>query len=333
MKQRSEASFHENRRAVTAVVISIFLFVPILLWDRYGTYLKFSSVPQKTETVQVPEQFDDPCIHPGTVIEIDYPAKDYTRNTNVIKPAFVYLPYGYDDSGNTKYDVLYLMHGWMMTAGDFYSDEFHIKTLFDHLIDNGNCRPFIAVSLTFDAENRPQSYERSVEELAIFHYEFAHDVLPYIENQFPTYAEDTSVKGLKRSREHRAFAGFSMGAVTTWHQFIFNLNYVHSFLSMSGDCWIKGNNGGLLHTDATVNELIKAIRRDGWHAGDFLIYAGVGTIDPMYRQVDTQITEMMRRQEFTAENLFYGVKENGYHDMTAAREYFYNALPLIFPAE
>jgi hypothetical protein len=24
------------------------------------------------------------------------------------------------------------------------------------------------------------------------------------------------------SREHRAFGGFSLGSVTTWHQFIFN---------------------------------------------------------------------------------------------------------------
>lgn len=31
--------------------------------------------------------------------------------------AYVYLPYGYDEKdGDTRYDILYLMHGWGMTA-------------------------------------------------------------------------------------------------------------------------------------------------------------------------------------------------------------------------
>ena len=35
-------------------------------------------------------------------------------------------------------------------------------------------------------------------------------------------------EGLQASREHRAFGGFSLGAVTTWYQFIYNLDYIKS---------------------------------------------------------------------------------------------------------
>lgn len=37
------------------------------------------------------------------------------------------------------------------------------------------------------------------------------------EDRYSTYAEGTSAQELTESRSHRAFAGFSMGSVTTWH--------------------------------------------------------------------------------------------------------------------
>ena len=42
------------------------------------------------------------------------------------------------------------------------------------------------------------------------------DTIPAIESKYSTYAgKDTSVEGLQKSRDHRAFAGFSMGSFTT----------------------------------------------------------------------------------------------------------------------
>ena len=53
----------------------------------------------------------------------------------------------------------------------------------------------------------------------------------------------------------------------------------------------------------------------------------------MHDQVDSQVQEMMRRQEFCAENMVYEIKDNGYHDMNAVREYLYNALPAVFAGD
>ena len=318
-----------QNRAAAVCLLAAAGFILALAWDRCSTYWKRSSEPAVIHTLPLPEYYAQACERVGTVIRIDYPAKDYTAGTDVVKPAYVYLPYGYDRQ--KEYDVLYLIHGWMMQAQDYYADEFGIKTMFDHLIDEGKTKPFIAVSLTFDAENRPQSYERSVEELALFHYELREYALPYLEETLAVYKNSTGRGGYGKTRDHRAAAGFSMGGVTVWHQFIFNLDLIRSFIPISADSWINGQQSGLLHTDATVNRLVSSIRNGGFHADDYFIYAGEGTNDPMFEQMDAQLNEMKRRQEFSAENTVIGIKDEGYHDMVLVREQLYNALPLIFP--
>ena len=321
-----------NKRAAAVSIAGMILLAFALLYDRYGTYWKRSSELNVQYSEPVPEEYAGECAHPGTVIQIDYPSRDYTTQTPVTKPAFVYLPYGYDETGDVKYDVIYLMHGWMMQAEDYYADQFQIQELFDHMIENRDTAPFIAISLSFDAENRPQTYQRSVEELALFHYELREYAMPYLETRLHTFAKSSAASDLRASRSHRAFAGFSMGGVTAWHQFIFNLDLIHSFIPMSADSWIKGHNGGALHADATVNELAKAIHRGGYSRSDYFIYAGNGTLDPMFSSMDEQIQEMRKRQEFDSVNMIYGIKENGYHDMYAVREHLFHALPRVFPA-
>ena len=68
----------------------------------------------------MPEEYFAPSDHPGQVVEITYDSRDYTDAAEpaIQKAAYVYLPYGYDEADQeTRYDVLYLMHGWTMTAG------------------------------------------------------------------------------------------------------------------------------------------------------------------------------------------------------------------------
>ena len=52
------------------------------------------------------------------------------------KTAYVYLPYGYDEADeDTRYDILYLMHGWTMTAGDFFDEtQSGIVPMLDHML-------------------------------------------------------------------------------------------------------------------------------------------------------------------------------------------------------
>ncbi len=63
-------------------------------------------------THPVPNQYFSEATEQGQVVRIEYESKDYTRDDRPAtrKPAYVYLPYGYDES--RQYDVVYLMHGW-----------------------------------------------------------------------------------------------------------------------------------------------------------------------------------------------------------------------------
>ena len=205
---------------------------------------------EQTEYISaVPKEYFAPSGHPGQVVEITYDSRNYTDPAEpaIQKTAYVYLPYGYDEADeDTRYDVLYLMHGWTMTAGDFFDPaQSDIVPLLDHMI---------------------------------------------VESRYHTYAQDVTEEGLQASREHRAFGGFSLGAVTTWYQFIYNLDYIKYFVPMSGDCWIMGTYGGLYQPVETVDYLEQVVSDGGWDGDDFCIYQGIGTSDPIWDQTDSQIT-------------------------------------------
>ena len=289
----------------------------------------------QTEYISVvPEEYFAPSDHPGQVVEITYDSHDYTDPAEpaIQKTAFVYLPYGYDETDeNTQYNILYLMHGWTMTAGDFFDPaQSGIVPMLDHMVENGDIPPVIVVCATFDAQNQSQGFSRSVEELSVFHRDLRENLIPYVESHYHTYAEDVTEEGLRASREHRAFGGFSLGAVTTWYQFIYNLDYIKYFVPMSGDCWIMGNYGGRNYPVETVDYLEQVVADGGWSGDDFYIYQGIGTSDPIWDQTDSQIQEMLTRDLFTADNLHYAIIQGGRHDIDACERYLYHALQTFF---
>ena len=221
-----------------------------------------------------------------------------------------------------------------MTVGDFFFFfQSGIVNMLDHMIESGDIPPVIVVCATFDVQNQPQNFSRSVEELSVFHRDLRENLIPAVESRFHTYAEDTTEDGLEASREHRAFGGFSLGAVTTWYQFIHNLDYIKYFLPMSGDCWIMGTYGGLYYPAETVDYLEEMLESEGWQEHDFRIYQGIGTSDPIWDQTDSQIQEMLRRERFTPENLHYAIIRNGRHDIDACERYLYHGLQDVFGKE
>ena len=223
------------------------------------------------------------------------------------------------------------MHGWTMTAGDFFDPaQSSIVSMLDHMIENGDIPPVIVVCATFDARNQPQEFSRAGEELSEFHRDLREDLIPYVESRYRTYAENVTEEGLRASRAHRTFGGFSLGAVTTWYQFIYNLDYIKYFVPMSGDCWIMGTYGGRNYPVETVDYLEQVVSDGGWSGDDFSIYQGIGTDDPIWDQTDCQIQEMLTRDLFTADNLHYAIIRGGRHDIDACERYLYHALQNFF---
>ena len=100
-------------------------------------------------------------------------------------------------------------------GGEGQSSE--LKRILDNLIANGEMEPLLVVTPTFyPMDNADNSVSTAGELAACFPDELANDLIPTVEPQYSTYAETTDPQGLTASRGHRAFGGFSMGAVTTW---------------------------------------------------------------------------------------------------------------------
>lgn len=288
------------------------------------------AIPQSGMTTPVPDGYFQPSTHQGTVVEFSYKTHDYPGDGSAItKTCYVYLPYGYDNDPDARYDVLYLMHGWGGHAGEYF--EYGGKELIDQMIERGDVRPLIAVSPSFYAPATSGDFSSSVGALRVFHEEFAADLMPAVEGAFRAYAASTSPDDLVASRDHRAFGGFSLGSVTTWMEFCHDTDYIRYFLPMSGSCWYFGGYGDF-QTTRNVDFIERLVAEHDLDERGYFIYFTTGTQDTVKSQSIDMANEMLARGTFPPEHFVFYQKDGGYHDFDAVREYCYNALPLFFPA-
>ena len=286
-------------------------------------------IPQTGWTNAVPASYTAAATQQGTVVPLTYDTKDYPRDEAPIrKTAYVYLPYGYDENDrSTRYNILYLMHGWGGHAGEYF--EFVAKNIFDHMIENGETPPLIIVSASFYNENSNYDFSGSIDEFRAFHLDFENALMPAVEGKYHTYAASTSEEDLKSSRDHRAFGGFSLGSVTTWLQFCHDIDYIRWFLPMSGSCWYYGTYGDF-QIKKNVDFIEQLIEDKNLDERGYFIYHAVGTNDTVKSQSIDMANEMLSRETFTPEHYVFYQKDGGYHDFDAVQEYLYNALPLFF---
>ena len=182
----------------------------------------------------VPGMFDSvDAKQQGSVEEIRYATKAYaTDERDVEKRALVYLPYGY--SPETRYNILYLMHGTGDDENYWLSTYAYNKTMLDNLIANGDISPLIVVTPTFYVEDDLK--DTGLDPLTYsFREELRNDLMPAVESRYSTFAETADGEGFAASRDHRAFAGLSRGSVTTLHSaFCGSLDYFSWFGTFSG---------------------------------------------------------------------------------------------------
>ena len=153
----------------------------------------------------------------GTIEKISYTSKDYFGDkSDVEKEAYVYLPYGYDES--KQYNVLYLMHGiggdeeeWGMTGSTS-----RVKCIMDNLIYHGDIEPFIVVTPNGRSAKNHAKNGSDYGSFYVFGQELRNDLIPYIESHYSTYAEySEDGYDMTATRNHRAMAGLSMGGMQT----------------------------------------------------------------------------------------------------------------------
>ena len=313
--------------------------VPLLIslagCSRQGTHeAGYSQVDAKTGyTDPVPSSYTSSAQEAGTVVKFDYDSKDYVRGSEeIVKTAYVYLPYGYDEEDNeTKYDIIYLMHGWGGHAGEYF-EYASLKNIFDNMIANKDIPPVIIVSPSFYNARSNRDFSSSIDEFRQFHKDFEENLMPAVEGGFHTFAMSSAKEDLMASRDHRIFGGFSLGSVTTWLQFCYGSDYIHYFLPMSGSCWYYGTYGDF-QIEKNVDFIENLVKEKNLDDKGYFIYFTTGTNDTVKSQSLQMAEEMLRRECFTTDHFRFYQKEEGYHDFNAVQEYLYNALPLFLKEE
>ena len=279
----------------------------------------------------VPTEWNSPAERQGRVEAFDY------TSGNAVKTAYVYLPYGYDDAAETRYNILYFMHGGGGWAAQFYNRDYALNDILDHAIESGEIEPLIVVTPTFyPPDDSDTSVGNAATLVSIFNEEFLNDLMPAVEMHYRTYAAGGQREDLIASRDHRAFGGFSMGSVTTWYQFLTVLDEVRYFLPFSGDCWALGQMSGRNQPEETAAYLANYASNHAY--GDaFYIYAMTGSDDIAYEAMHGQIEAMRQADAFhfgatpDASNISFGVLDGATHDYDFYRNYIFSALKTIWP--
>lgn len=216
---------------------SLCVALAILIFSGAGSALCTAPAAGRSYAVDelwaVPNIYDGKdCSERGTVEKVTYKTKAYATDLREVeKSAYVYLPFGYGE--DMQYDILYLMHGTGDDEAYWLIENSRNKTMVDNLIYCRDIKPMIIVTPTFYTEN---DCADNLDELTYsFKDELRYDLMPLIESRYSTYADSTDEEGFEASRDHRAFAGLSRGAVTMYHSAMCaSLDYFSWFGAFSG---------------------------------------------------------------------------------------------------
>ncbi len=276
---------------------------------------------------EMPQNMLAECANKGTVELFEYTSETYDdEHRQLSKKAFVYLPYGYDNS--QKYNVLYLLHGggfmqeWWL---DMFPDT---VTILDNMIAQGVCKPCIIVTPTFyhDEENKSTHDEGICEN---FRFELRKDLIPAVESHYSTFADgDVSEENLVKTRNHRAFAGLSLGSMTTYRAAFYNNFDLFSYYGpFSGCCGPFGNH------DLEVERICKTLA-EGHEKGlelDYMFCAN-GDKDIAFEEHKDIMERAVKQSPFLKqdENYDFYIILGGVHDMKAWQLHLYHALQVFF---
>lgn len=263
----------------------------------------------------------------GEVRRFEYDTRTYEEGDDrpLRKGAWVYLPHGYDAA--KQYNILYLLHGAFVNEDWWFKTFPDTATILDNMFAKKVCAPCIIVAPTYyRGEEKDKEAEFIVEH---FRYELRRDLVPAVEKAFSTFAGgDVSEGNLVKTREHRAFAGLSLGSMATYRAaFYHNFDLFSWYGPFSGCCGPKGNR------DEEVARMKKAIE-DAEKNGlvlDYLFCCN-GNQDIAYEEHKEIMgrVEKLCPQLVRGENYDFFTIPGGVHDMKAWQLDLYHALQVFF---
>lgn len=332
----------------------------ILVLFACASSLIMSAQSESTEfdkTIQdikpIPDAIRQAATQQGTIEVFSYTA--HRGGKTMTKRARVYLPYGYDAKNKQKYNVLYLMHGGGDNTTSFLTppkDWLPLRNVLDHMIQNKEIEPLIVVAPTFYDDDENIGANRMDDATAMtrnFHTELQYDLIPAVETAYKTYYKAAKKRSttadslaVTASRQHRAYGGFSMGALSTWFQLAYGINAVKYFIPLSGDIWIYNDKKEKLPLDEAAKWLNNQISSSPF-VNDFQVFGYSGTKDIAGNPEKTLMKAISEnapafRYDSTIAsgtptpnaNIRFSMKQEGQHYYGDINQYLYYCLPLLF---
>ena len=286
--------------------------------------------PEFLTSLPIPNSLKENNDHKGIVETFSYQTKIYDINGNgntiVEKKANVYLPYDYDE--NNEYNVLYLMHGGGEDHTYWLTKEKDTVKVLDNMFANGIADPCIIVAPSFYTGTSSTGSMNS-EATDIFKYEFRNDLVPLIEKEYATYCDgDTSPENLIATREHRGFAGLSMGSMTSIRTALLGCLDICAYISsMSGGYDAEDDTGelGFAKVEEAVTDTFKDYPVKYW-----LNQNGTDDIAlTPHQKLNDLVLQRLDDYFVQDENYKWILFEGGQHNFTAWLVHLYNTL-LVF---
>lgn len=284
----------------------------------------------------IPSEYLEPCSRQGWVEKVSYPFDP--ENGEQYNTATVYLPQGYDESGE-QYNVLYLLHAADGSPKKFLNPDkiTALQNLLDHMIADGLLQPLIVVAATYyppGGEAKTMFLDKQVELISKFSLELVNTIIPTVEQEYRTYAESTDLEGIIASRTHRGIAGFSLGGVATWNVFEQEMRCFRWFLPISEASWsdAKGGTSGIWNSDVSAQVLYAAILNQGYGKDDFRLFVATGTDDVAFEISTKQMKSLLEYDDMfkLGDNTSCSMMIGGTHTLTAVYTYLYHILPALF---
>lgn len=276
---------------------------------------------------EIPGDMFDKTVPGGEVRRFEYDTRTYDVDADrpMHKGAWVYLPHDYSDS--RQYDILYLLHGGGVNEDWWFQMFPDTVVLLDNMIEKKICPPCIVAAPTY---YRGDDTDRDAEYITEhFCHELRRDLIPGVESAFSTWAAgDVSEENLVKTRNHRGFAGLSLGSMTTYRAAFYNNFDLFSWYgAFSGCCGPWGNHDREVER---IKETLDRWEKDGLKL-DYLLCCN-GDKDIAY----AEHKDIMDRAQKICPQLVCGktydfhTVPGGVHDMKAWQLHLYLALQIFF---
>ena len=153
----------------------------------------------------------------------------HSKSTDSERRAFVYTPPDYEKSGDKRYPVLYLQHGYGENEYG-WGAQGHAGRIMDNLLAEGKTKPFIIV-MTYGMTNEIRFGGMAQFKIEPFQTVLIDELIPWVDAHFRTLAD----------QPNRAMAGLSMGGMETKTITLKNLNVFSHIGLFSGGSIAPGD--------------------------------------------------------------------------------------------